>query len=63
MNICDDPNRVSTAANWRENDVIRRYSGFRVCASSGLGFMVQVCALPWVLYPTTFALLACLTMC
>ena len=24
MNLCDDPNRVSTSQNWRENDVIRR---------------------------------------
>jgi hypothetical protein len=24
MNICDDPNRVSVGAGWRENDTIRR---------------------------------------
>jgi hypothetical protein len=24
MNICDDPNRVSIGAGWRENDTIRR---------------------------------------
>lgn len=24
MNICDDPTRVSTGQNWREQDVIRR---------------------------------------
>ena len=37
MNICDDPNRVSTSANWRKNDTIRRCLGLACCC-----FRVQI---------------------